>query len=171
MEGSLLVKDKRSCAVVIASVLEDMVDINAPFMSYRQLRKYGMHNDPSEMPLQIFINSLLLACTPVEAVCGLIYVRRLLHAPSSMLDTDSFPALTPYNVHRVFFTGVVLANIQWNDVPYSSQAWARWSTLWPRESVDRMKLTFLKGLDWRLHISRTEFETAVTELETLCLSL
>eukprot|EP00736_Rhodelphis_marinus_P001639 Rmarinus@m.12729 len=165
MDGSCLSKDLNVCATAIANVLGAMVNDRAPEMTSQQLKKHGMANDPFDMPIQLFLEDILEVCTPTEVVCGLMYTRRLLKAPVSVVDTDSFPALTRYNVHRIIFAGVVLANIQWNDVPYSTRAWSRWSTVWSCGSVEHMKKLFLKSVDWRLHITTADFEMVVRELE------
>eukprot|EP00736_Rhodelphis_marinus_P013017 Rmarinus@m.7989 len=153
-----------SFAAVVADLLERMVDHNAPAMSVKELTRFGMVNDPFKMPLVDFVEAMLEVCTPFEIVCGLMYVRRLLHAPPTFLDSDSFPALTRYNVHRIMFTAVALANVQWSDIPFSSDAWAQWSTVWSRARVNRMKVLFLREIDWRLHLHPSDFETAVAEL-------
>eukprot|EP00736_Rhodelphis_marinus_P005724 Rmarinus@m.9024 len=171
MESSTFSKNPKLCAAVIANVLEAMVDPNAPAMSPKQRAKFGMADDPVDLPLQLFMENLLDVCTPTEAICGLVYVRRLLKAPLSFANTKSFSALTRYNVHRIMFTAVVLANVQWNDIPFSSGAWARWSTVWSRSSVESMKSLFLKGVDWRLHIQTPDFDAAVAELEMMSKSL
>eukprot|EP00736_Rhodelphis_marinus_P005802 Rmarinus@m.2843 len=167
MLESILFKDRSACATAINDVLDAMIDHDAPAMTMQQLKKHGMANDPFDMELKCFILEILEICTPIEAICSLIYARRLLKAPVSVVDTDSFPALTRYNVHRIFFAGVMLANIQWNDVPYSTKAWSQWSTVWSRGSVEHMKKLFLKGVDWRLHIATSDFEMVVKELEDI----
>eukprot|EP00736_Rhodelphis_marinus_P013914 Rmarinus@m.7311 len=172
MESSTFItEDPKLCAAAITDVLEAMVDSDTPTMSPKQLKRYGMSDDPIDLPLSVFMENMLEVCTPTEALCGLLYVRRLLKAPMSFADTKSFASLTRYNVHRIMFTGVVLANIQWNDIPFSAGAWARWSTVWSRSSVQNMKTLFLKGVDWRLHIEASDFDAAVAELETVSKSL
>eukprot|EP00736_Rhodelphis_marinus_P009939 Rmarinus@m.27179 len=169
MEESIL-DDLSSCSTVLAKVFRGMVNPRAPAMSQATLKKYGMAKDPSGVPLVQFIDSMLEICTTTEMVCGLIYSRRLLNAPLSIYKGEWFPALTRYNVHRVIFSGAVLANVQWSDDPYTSRSWARWSCVWSRASVDHMKLMFLKGVDWRLHISDSNFASVVHELETMAKS-
>eukprot|EP00736_Rhodelphis_marinus_P004882 Rmarinus@m.27180 len=169
MEEELL-GDTHSCSIVLAKVFKSMVDPRAPAMSEKALKKYGMAKDPSRVPLVKFIDSMLQFCTTTEMVCGLIYARRLLNAPLSIYKGEWFPALTRYNVHRVIFTATMLANVQWSDDPYTSRSWARWSCVWSRASVDHMKLMFLKGVDWRLHISDSNFASVVHELETMAKS-
>eukprot|EP00736_Rhodelphis_marinus_P006203 Rmarinus@m.7154 len=154
-------------AAVVTSLLEAMVNPDAPAMSQKQLAKYGMANDPFDMPLLPFIENIMDICTGTEVLCGLLYVRRLLKAPSSFRKTGHCKSLTRYNVHRIMFTAVVLANLQWNDVPYSTRAWSKWSTVWSRSSIMNMKLLFLKGVDWRLHIETSSFEAATAELEAM----
>eukprot|EP00736_Rhodelphis_marinus_P012126 Rmarinus@m.29820 len=167
MDASTMFKDKKSLATVIAGVLEGMVNPDAPHMPHDELAKFGMADDPIDMPLGVFMESLLQVCTPTEAVCGLLYIRRLLKAPLSLDNLTPIPSLTRYNVHRIMFTAVILANVQWNDVPFSTGAWARWSTVWSRSTVENMKMLFLKGMDWRLHLQTPDFETAVAELDAM----
>eukprot|EP00736_Rhodelphis_marinus_P009506 Rmarinus@m.26431 len=171
MESSCFANDSKLCAAVITNVLETMVDPKAPSMSAKQLAQYGMADDPFDMPLLAFMENLLEVCTPTEAVCGLLYVRRLLKAPLSLAHTERNPAFTRYNVHRIMFTAVVLANVQWNDIPYSTRAWAKWSTVWSRSSVESMKSLFLKGVDWRLHIQTPDYDAFVAELESMAKTL
>eukprot|EP00736_Rhodelphis_marinus_P003434 Rmarinus@m.5773 len=155
------------CAPVVSNVLLAMVDENAPAMTAAQLAKFRMENDPRDLPLMYFVESLLEICTTSEVVCGLLYVRRLLKAPLSLERIEPYSALTRYNVHRIMFTAVVLANLQWSDIPYSTQSWAKWSSVWTSSSVVTMKILFLKGIDWRLHIRTSDFETIVSQLESM----
>eukprot|EP00736_Rhodelphis_marinus_P001143 Rmarinus@m.1382 len=160
-------KNPKVSAAAITSLLEAMVNPNAPAMSQKQLIKYCMADDPFDTPIQSFIEDLLEVCTPAEVLCGLLYVRRLLNAPLSLRKPEPCKALSRYNVHRIMFTAVVLANIQWNDVPYSTQAWSKWSIVWSTASLSYMKLLFLKSIDWRLHIDTSDFEAAVADLDAI----
>eukprot|EP00736_Rhodelphis_marinus_P003888 Rmarinus@m.17507 len=140
----------------IPLVLDGLVNPTA-HMTPAQLKRFGMEDDPTDIPLPDFLQTFLRICHPSELVAAFVYIRRLLRSTEPIKLTKPSPQFTTYNAHRILFTSVVLANIQWCDSPYSSESWAKWSTVWSRYEVDRMKLMFLKGIDWDLNISRLEF--------------
>eukprot|EP00736_Rhodelphis_marinus_P012648 Rmarinus@m.678 len=163
------VTEPKTCATVLSAVVGSLINTEAPEMSLEQRIYFGMNLDPINMPLLVFFEALLTVCTTFEAIAALIYLRKGLKAPPSMLDMPSSPCkqLTKYNVHRIVFVSFVLSNIMWCDKPFTVKSWAKWSNTWTQAEIQQMKVIFLKELDWRLHITQDEFDVTIAELEQL----
>ncbi|ORY02708.1 hypothetical protein K493DRAFT_254693, partial [Basidiobolus meristosporus CBS 931.73] len=83
------------------------------------------------------------------AILALYYVYRLKNQHG--LATE-----TPGSEYFVFTVGLILANKYLDDSTFTNQSWASVSRI-PLKEINRIEKEFLKGLNFRLHVTEKEF--------------
>ena len=95
-------------------------------------------------------------CSPSCAVVGLIYLQRV----KKMVPSA---CITSHNMQRLLLIAVMLANKFLDDLYFSNKHWAKIGGLSLKE-VNRLELTILSLVGWRMHVTRADYFEYLEEL-------
>jgi hypothetical protein len=117
---------------------------------------------PPPIELQQYIQRLYnyIPCSSHCFVYAIIYVDRILRVNKSF-------KLSELNVHRIFFTALVVASKFYDDEYYSNSWYGRVGGVCAKE-LNILEVTFLKLIQFRLTVSPQEYEMYLSSVERAC---
>jgi hypothetical protein len=117
---------------------------------------------PPPIELQQYINRLFsyIPCSTHCFVYAIIYVDRILRMNPRFKLSD-------LNVHRTFFTALVVASKFYDDEYYSNSWYGRVGGVSTPE-LNLLEVSFLKLIKFRLSVSPEEYEMYLTSVERAC---
>eukprot|EP00735_Rhodelphis_limneticus_P014922 TRINITY_DN9033_c0_g1::TRINITY_DN9033_c0_g1_i1::g.18187::m.18187 TRINITY_DN9033_c0_g1::TRINITY_DN9033_c0_g1_i1::g.18187 ORF type:complete len:340 (+),score=-8.02,Cyclin/PF08613.6/6.1e-06,Cyclin_N/PF00134.18/0.013 TRINITY_DN9033_c0_g1_i1:166-1185(+) len=155
--------NKDLCINFIVAWIDALTNWEYPTLSREQLQKYGMINDPVNLPLQNWLQHLLCFISLKEIILGLIYLRRALRIAGGIIFPSSIRDLTRYNRHRVIYVSAMLAHKFWVDEAYTCNSWVKIGHFWKGKQVANFERKFLARINWRLHVAPKEFSEFVRD--------
>jgi hypothetical protein len=117
---------------------------------------------PPPIDLQQYIQRLYsyIPCSSHCFVFAIIYVDRVLRANPRFKLSD-------LNVHRTFFTALVVASKFYDDEYYSNSWYGRVGGVNAKE-LNLLEVSFLKLIQFRLAVTPQEYEMYLTSVERAC---
>lgn len=113
-----------------------------------------------EIETDVYIRRLVryAQCSRAAFVIGMVYLRRLEKFNSKL-------AITPYNMHRLLITSLMIAAKNIDDRCYSNAHYARVGGIATVKEVNRLELQMLALLRYNIYVSREEFYYFVEHLQ------
>lgn len=113
-----------------------------------------------EIETKVYVRRLVryAQCSRAAFVIGMVYLRRL-EASNSKL------AITPYNMHRLLITSLMVAAKNLDDRCYSNAHYARVGGIATVKEVNRLELQMIASLRYNIYVSREEYNYFVDNLK------
>jgi hypothetical protein len=134
--------------LVLASVLEKMANTPVPSNSISTVFDA---NTPPKIGVQQYLERIFkyTMCSGECYVLALIYIDRF---------RKTAMQLTPFNIHRVIITSVMLAAKFFEDAYYNNAYFAQVGGV-PTVEINQMELDFLFYVSFRLHVPTHEYQS------------
>ncbi len=114
-----------------------------------------------EIETEVYVKRLVryAQCSRAAFIIGMVYLRRL-EASNSKL------AITPYNMHRLLITSLMIAAKNLDDRCYSNAHYARVGGIATVKEVNRLELQMLALLRYNIYVSQEEYKYFVNTLRS-----
>mmetsp|Transcript_18434 Transcript_18434/g.25524 ORF Transcript_18434/g.25524 Transcript_18434/m.25524 type:complete len:215 (-) Transcript_18434:83-727(-) len=148
---------KQNSIHLLSTVLSRLIEINdqAPESNLRTTRFHSV--SVPDIPLQKYLKriSRYTDCNVETLVCAVMYLLRVSRRSEIMI--------TSLSVHRLLITSIVIAMKYVEDECFTNRYMAKVGGVSLVE-LNRLEVSFLKKLDFSLHIAPENFEQFCTEI-------